>query len=74
MVPQRFYVTQQTTHGDRHVYASRSRFIPEALTALFESTVWPLAARNAEGADVPRAAAPPIDIAARVLLRWRTGS
>ncbi len=73
MVPQRFYVTQQTTHGDRHVYASRSRFIPEALAALFESTVWPLAARKADGADVPRAAAPPIDIAARVLLRWRTG-
>ncbi len=73
MVPQRFYVTQQTAHGDRHVYASRSRFIPDALTALFESAVWPLAARDVHEADAPRAPAPPVDIAARVLLRWRTG-
>ena len=34
MVPQRFYVHQQAAHGDRHVYASRSRFIPEAVARL----------------------------------------
>src|SRR5206468_4777956 len=32
MLPQRFYVHQQTAHGDLHVYASRSRFIPHAIT------------------------------------------
>ncbi len=30
LVPQRFYVHQQSAYGDRHVYASRSRFIPDA--------------------------------------------
>ena len=37
IVPQRFYVHQQTGMGDRHVYGSRSRFIPDALSHYFES-------------------------------------
>jgi len=36
MVPQRFYVHQQTQYGDRHVYASRTRFIPDHLVKLFD--------------------------------------
>ncbi len=31
IVPQRFYVTGQAAYGDRHVYASRSRFLPREL-------------------------------------------
>ena len=30
IVPQRFYVHQQARRGDRHLYASRTRFIPAA--------------------------------------------
>ncbi len=48
LVPQRFYVHQQSATGDRHVYASRSRFIPDALMPLFECTAWPVAARAVE--------------------------
>ena len=40
VVPHRFYT--QGTNGDRHVYASRTRFIPEELTSKFEVTSWPL--------------------------------
>jgi len=71
MVPQRFYVHQQTAYGDRHVYASRSRFIPNALAPFFESCSWP--APEAEAPDVIAAAAPvPVaDIAARVRARWQ---
>jgi hypothetical protein len=36
MVPQRFYVHQQSRSGDRHLYASRTRFVPDALLGLFE--------------------------------------
>jgi DNA helicase-2/ATP-dependent DNA helicase PcrA len=36
LVPQRFYVTQQSAQGDRHVYGSISRFLPPALHSLFE--------------------------------------
>jgi DNA helicase-2/ATP-dependent DNA helicase PcrA len=34
IAPQRFYVTHQSAAGDRHVYANRTRFIPDALLAL----------------------------------------
>ena len=36
MVPQRFYVSHQAPSGDRHVYANRSRFIPDKLLTYFE--------------------------------------
>ena len=35
LLPQRFYVTRQGQFGDRHVYASRSRFLPPALDGHF---------------------------------------
>src|SRR3989454_492981 len=40
LIPQRFYVHQQSTYGDRHVYASRSRFIPNGVTRFFDSCAW----------------------------------
>ncbi|WP_248305134.1 ATP-dependent helicase [Devosia sp. 1566] len=41
LVPQRFYVTQQSRHGDRHLYAQRTRFIPRATLGSFEDILWP---------------------------------
>jgi hypothetical protein len=34
-VPQRFYTHHQPSGGDRHVYAARSRFIPDSILPLF---------------------------------------
>jgi DNA helicase-2/ATP-dependent DNA helicase PcrA len=42
VVPQRFFVTQQSQFGDRHVYAGRSRFIPASILDLFEKKTWPV--------------------------------
>jgi DNA helicase-2/ATP-dependent DNA helicase PcrA len=72
LVPQRFYVTQQARGGDRHVYASRSRFIPDALLEHFDCCAWPVAAPAGAAA---RAAEPraPIDLAARMRALWRQG-
>jgi DNA helicase II / ATP-dependent DNA helicase PcrA len=42
VVPQRFFVTQQSQFGDRHIYAGRSRFIPASILDLFEKKTWPL--------------------------------
>src|SRR2546429_3167989 len=42
VVPQRFFVHGQRAQGDRHLYASRTRFIPEKLLGLFERTAWPV--------------------------------
>ncbi|MGA8649787.1 MAG: ATP-dependent helicase, partial [Xanthobacteraceae bacterium] len=44
IVPQRFFVHGQRSNGDRHLYASRTRFIPEALLDKFERCAWPRAA------------------------------
>ncbi len=38
LVPQRFHVTQQARYGDRHLYASLTRFIPPDVAALFATT------------------------------------
>lgn len=41
ITPQRFFTYGQNVQGDRHVYASRTRFIPAPLLQLFEQTSWP---------------------------------
>ncbi len=69
MVPQRFFTHGQPARGDRHVYASRTRFIPDRLLGLFEKTAWPLAMPGAAA----RAASegPRIDVGARMRGMWR---
>ena len=69
VVPQRFYITQQSGTGDRHVYAGRSRFIPNALLGYFEETGWPPAPALAEGEPASRQIA--VDLAARMREMWR---
>jgi len=69
--PQRFFVRQQSAYGDRHVYALRSRFIPDSLAALFDSCAFPIEpSPNVERAPELCEPSPPIDVAARVRARW----
>jgi DNA helicase II / ATP-dependent DNA helicase PcrA len=68
IVPQRFYAHGQRAHGDRHMYASRTRFIPAEILGHFERRAWPLAAAAAPEAKV---AAAPVDIGARLRRMWR---
>jgi DNA helicase-2/ATP-dependent DNA helicase PcrA len=63
LVPQRFYVTQQGQFGDRHLYASLTRFIPESLAPLFD-VVGP--ERQRQGDQLAATAAPVIDVLASV--------
>src|SRR5262249_50752032 len=69
LVPQRFFTHGQRSQGDRHVYASRTRFIPEKLLGLFERTNWP-AAPSGAGTRWP-SQGPRIDVGARVRGMWR---
>jgi DNA helicase II / ATP-dependent DNA helicase PcrA len=69
MVPQRFFTHGQRSQGDRHVYASRTRFIPEKLLGLFERTNWPVVAPSA--ATRGPGQGPRIDIGARMRGMWR---
>ena len=67
IVPQRFFVHGQRSNGDRHMYASRTRFIPAKLLDHFECGAWPRAATK--GAPVKPARAP-VDIGGRVRRSW----
>jgi DNA helicase-2/ATP-dependent DNA helicase PcrA len=69
MVPQRFFTHGQHAKGDRHVYASRTRFIPDRLLGLFEKTVWPLAVAGAAARSASQG--PRIDVGARTRAMWR---
>nr|MBL8455717.1 ATP-dependent helicase [Zoogloeaceae bacterium] len=68
MVPQRFYVSQQQGLGDRHVFAGRSRFIPNRLLAQFEQISWPAPPPELRGSPDSRQKA--IDLAARMRGMW----
>ncbi len=69
IVPQRFFTHGQHAQGDRHVYASRTRFIPDRLLELFEKTIWPQAAAGSS-ARIARQE-PRIDVGARMRGMWR---
>jgi len=68
IVPQRFFTHNQAKLGDRHVYASRSRFIPDSILRCFETRNWrdqtdrPVTARKAGST---------IDVGANLMRMWR---
>jgi len=68
ILPHRFFTHQQAKLGDRHVYASRSRFIPDSILASFATRSWrdqtdgPIEARKAESS---------VDVAASLMRMWR---
>jgi ATP-dependent DNA helicase UvrD/PcrA len=70
IVPQRFFTHGQNPYADRHVYASRSRFVPRSLLPLFDETSWPVIV---PGSALTRAATqgPRIDVGARMRAMWR---
>jgi DNA helicase II / ATP-dependent DNA helicase PcrA len=72
LIPQRFYPHNQVKSGDRHVYASRSRFIPESLTGWFDVCAWPT---NVDGEAIARnpleSGRSVVDISARIRSMWR---
>lgn len=68
MLPQRFYVTQQQGMGDRHVFAGRSRFIPNRLLEHFEQVSWPAPPPELQGSPDSRKRA--IDLAAKMRGMW----
>jgi DNA helicase-2/ATP-dependent DNA helicase PcrA len=69
MLPQRFFVHGQPAMGDRHVYASRTRFIPKGLLDLFERTSWPLVEPTA--ASVGPAKPAQVEVGERLREMWR---
>jgi DNA helicase II / ATP-dependent DNA helicase PcrA len=65
--PLRFFRTQQHRHGDGHVLAPRTRFIPDHLLELFERSAWPQGA----SVEAPIPGAARVDVAARLRDMWQ---
>ena len=65
--PLRMYVEKQHRHGDRHVYAPRSRFLPDAILDRFERVVRGRSVDRISGDVSPT---PITDVAARLRAMW----
>jgi DNA helicase-2/ATP-dependent DNA helicase PcrA len=65
--PLRMFIEKQHRHGDRHVYAPRSRFIPDAILDRFERVVRGRGVASVPGVDAP---ATTVDVASRLRAMW----
>jgi DNA helicase-2/ATP-dependent DNA helicase PcrA len=68
VTPQRFFVHGQAARGDRHVYASRTRFITEGILGYFERTAWPPPSVSAGRVPQPDIR---VDLKSRMRGMWR---
>ena len=68
-VPQRFFTHQQTKLGDRHVYASRSRFVPDTILGSFDTRNW--RDQTDSSIKVARKAGSSVDVAASLMRMWQ---
>lgn len=68
IVPQRFFTSAQQAQGDRHVYASRTRFLPPGVLPHFSSSAWPVVTVGPSGR--PDARQMRVDVAARMRGMW----
>ena len=68
VTPQRFFTHGQNAQGDRHVYASRTRFIPATLLQYFETATWPKVSAAASERSAKQIR---IDVGARMRSMWK---
>jgi DNA helicase-2/ATP-dependent DNA helicase PcrA len=67
ILPQRFFAYQQKSGGDRHMYAARTRFIPDSILHYFESCACPVAAQPNVSDNSER---DPVNIGAQLRRMW----
>lgn len=68
VTPLRFFTHNQNPQGDRHVFASRTRFIPATLLQFFEVTRWPLMTPDRSGRSAQQIR---IDVAEKMRGMWK---
>ncbi|NGO54631.1 ATP-dependent helicase [Allomesorhizobium camelthorni] len=68
VTPQRFYTHGQASRGDRHVYASRTRFIPASILENFSQVSWSDRRDPRAGAARPEVQ---VDLGARMRGLWK---
>ena len=68
VTPQRFFTHGQAARGDRHVYASRTRFIPASILGGFEQTSWASVHAKNDPRSQPQVR---VDLGARMRGMWK---
>jgi DNA helicase-2/ATP-dependent DNA helicase PcrA len=66
MAPLKYYVTQQSRMGDRHVYGAKSRFLTQAVMKCLEPVTW----GESTEAVVRSPGEGKLDVAARLRSMW----
>jgi DNA helicase-2/ATP-dependent DNA helicase PcrA len=66
VAPLKYYVTQQSRMGDRHVYGARSRFLTHAVMRCFDEVAF----GEPDKAAAPQGATPAVDVAGRLRGMW----
>jgi DNA helicase II / ATP-dependent DNA helicase PcrA len=66
LAPLKYYVTQQSRMGDRHIYGAKSRFLTEPVMRCFD----PVAFGGTAEADARIAGKPSVDVASRLRSMW----
>jgi DNA helicase II / ATP-dependent DNA helicase PcrA len=64
--PLRYYVTQQSRMGDRHVYGAKSRFMTRKVLDRFDETCW----SDEREKSLAGSKASPVDVAGRLRGMW----
>jgi len=66
IAPLKYYVTQQSRTGDRHVYGAKSRFLTADVMARLDAVTW----GEAETNDAPAGGKPDVDVAQTLRSLW----
>ncbi|MDA0982726.1 MAG: ATP-dependent helicase [Proteobacteria bacterium] len=64
--PLKYYVTQQSRMGDRHVYGAKSRFLTRSVMQCLDQVAW----AERDGAGELRPMGPSVDVAAKLRAMW----
>jgi DNA helicase-2/ATP-dependent DNA helicase PcrA len=67
IAPLKYYVTQQSRMGDRHVYGAKSRFLTRGVMACFE----PIAFGETSESEMAAGARVPVDVASKLRDMWQ---
>jgi DNA helicase-2/ATP-dependent DNA helicase PcrA len=67
LAPLKYYVTQQSRMGDRHVYGAKSRFLTRKVMACLEESVWPA---GEDGVNEAAQDAPRVNVAEKLRGMW----
>jgi DNA helicase-2/ATP-dependent DNA helicase PcrA len=66
IAPLKYYVTQQSRSGDRHVYGAKSRFLTPEVMACLDPTTW----GETETENLPAGGRPSVNVAEKLRSLW----